>query len=97
MAAEKKPWELPMQSGCANCTSADHIKDDCPFLKTFVFDNTEVKMTGRTADKQLPATRRNKSNSTEPSVTTLHEITPADPLNGSWKKWVRIVQLFEIK
>lgn len=62
--------------------------------KTYVFQNVEVKLTGRTADRELKPTRR----STEPTVATLYEITPVDQENsGSWKKWVRISELFEIK
>jgi hypothetical protein len=63
--------------------------------KTYVFQNTEIKLTGRTADKELKATRRTKPGTA--NVATLYEITPVDPLNGSWKKWVRIEELFEIK
>jgi hypothetical protein len=64
--------------------------------KTYVFHDTEVKLTGRTADKELKTTRRTKP-SAEPTVATLHEITPVDSMNGSWKKWVRMAELFEIK
>lgn len=63
-------------------------------VKTYVFQNTEVKLTGRTANKELKPTRRTKSD--EPNIATLYEITPVDQLNGSWKKWVRLVELFEI-
>ncbi len=61
--------------------------------KTYVYRDTEVKLTGRTADKELKSTRRTK----EPSVVTLHEITPVDSMNGTWKKWVRMTELFEVK
>lgn len=62
--------------------------------RTFVFQNTEVKMTGRTANKELKPTRRSKTS--EPNVATLYEITPVDSMNGSWKKWCRMEELFEI-
>lgn len=65
--------------------------------KTYVFQDTEVKLTGRTADKELKSTRRGSTKDTGPTIATLHEITPVDALNGSWKKWVRMLELFEIK
>jgi len=61
-------------------------------VKTYVYTNTEVRLTGRTANKELKSTRKGK----ESTVAVLHEITPADPENGSWKKWVRMAELFEI-
>lgn len=61
--------------------------------KTYVYKETEVKLTGRTAQKGLKALRKGK----EDRVAVLHEITPCDPLNGSWKKWVQMAELFEIK
>jgi len=44
----------------------------------YIFDDIEVKMTGRTATKEL---RRGKT-------STLYEITPIDPDSGGWRKWV---------
>ncbi len=61
--------------------------------KTYVYHDTEVKLTGRTAEKELKPSRRGAPN----TVAILNEITPTDPLNGSWKKWVRMIELFEIK
>ena len=61
--------------------------------KTYVHKDIEVKLTGRTANKELKATRRNQN----PSAVMLYEITPVDSMNGSWKKWVRMAELFEIK
>ncbi len=66
--------------------------------KTYVFNNTEVRCTGRTADRQVTKTpRRTAGKEPTTSVTTLYEVTPTDQLNGSWKKWVRMAELFEIK
>lgn len=62
--------------------------------KTFIYNDTEVKFTGRTAEKELAATGRRNSKT---KTVTLHEITPTDSENGSWKKWVRITDLYEIK
>lgn len=53
---------------------------------TYVYENTEVKKTGRVAKKEL------KSG----SVDQLVEITPSDPIVGGWKKWVREAELFEV-
>lgn len=64
--------------------------------KTFVFNNTEVKLTGRTANKELKSTRRGAKANANPTVAVLFEITPIDQLNGSWKKWVKMAELFEI-
>ncbi len=66
--------------------------------KYYVYNETEVVLTGRTAEKQLPAlTARGKNKETEPRVQTLHEITPRDKEGITWKKWVRLSDLFEIK
>lgn len=54
--------------------------------QTYVYENTEVRKTGRVAEKKL------KSG----SVDKLVEITPIDSMVGSWKKWVREAELFEV-
>lgn len=51
----------------------------------FVYENLEVKLTGRTA------TRDGRSGAT----ITLVEITPVDP-DVTWKKWVNPVVLYKI-
>lgn len=61
--------------------------------KTFVHGDVEVKLTGRTAEREL--TRQTKR--VVAKSVTLHEITPVDAENGSWKKWVRMTDLYEIK
>lgn len=62
--------------------------------KTFVYLETEVKLTGRTAKRDVgKPSRRN----TTPQKQVVHEITPADSENGSWVKWVRLAELFEIE
>lgn len=55
--------------------------------KTYVYDGTEVVLTGRRAQRE-----RLRSN----KVDELHEVKPQDEELGSWKKWVREVELYEI-
>ena len=55
-------------------------------IEHFVYGDAEVKKTGRTSSKKLP--------SGKPDV--LFEITPVDHMTGSWKKWVRDRDLYEI-
>ena len=55
--------------------------------KSYVFENVEVVLTGRTAVREL---RSGKSES-------LYEITPKHSTTGVWKKWVRFVDLFEVQ
>ena len=56
-------------------------------MSTFVMNDTEVKLTGRTAVRAMSATKSQE----------LVEVTPADEQNGTWKKWVPRSSLFEIK
>jgi hypothetical protein len=55
--------------------------------QTYVYDNVEVEKTGRTAAKTLKSSK----------VDVLVEITPTNPTQGTWKKWVRETDLFEVK
>ena len=55
--------------------------------KTYLYDNAEVKLTGRTATRKL------RNDKTDERV----EITPVDALDGSWKKWVRRAELYDIE
>lgn len=54
--------------------------------KTYLLDDIEVVFTGRIANRNL---KNNK-------VDTRHEIKPSDNANGSWTKWVRKIDLYEI-
>ncbi|MDE1829265.1 MAG: hypothetical protein KGI25_02970 [Thaumarchaeota archaeon] len=67
--------------------------ENVDFTKSYVLNDVEVKLTGRVAEKSIPAVGRNK----EPRITYLYEITPTDLEVGSWKKWVRMIDLYEIK
>lgn len=54
--------------------------------KTYVFENTEVKLTGRVARNTLRSGK----------IDEVCEITPVETIVGTWKKWVRLDQLFEV-
>ncbi len=55
--------------------------------KTYVYENTEVVLTGRSASKTLRSGR----------VEKLYEITPKHSTSGVWKKWVDISALYEVE
>lgn len=55
-------------------------------MTTYVLQDTEVKLTGRTASKKGVGTK----------VNELVEVTPSDEDNGTWKKWVPLHTLFQI-
>ncbi len=59
---------------------------------SYVHNDTEVKLTGRTAERQIKGARGKAGTS-----VMLHEITPVDIESGSWRKWVRMIDLYEIK
>lgn len=62
--------------------------------KTYVFNDTEVVLTGRQSQRAI---KRRTERSTHQTVVVKVEVTPADPENGSWKKWVNKAELFEIR
>jgi hypothetical protein len=53
---------------------------------TYVYDSVEVVKTSRTASKNLSSGKKD----------LLIEITPAASTTGTWKKWVREIDLYEI-
>ena len=53
---------------------------------TYVYDNTEVSLTGRSANRDLPSGK----------IDTLVEITPTDQTIGTWKKWVTFKSLYKV-
>jgi hypothetical protein len=55
--------------------------------KNYVYENNEVKLTGRTASKPLRSGK----------VDEVVEVTPVDTIVGTWKKWVRMAELFEVQ
>lgn len=60
--------------------------------KKYVHVDIEVIKTGRVAKKE----RRTTGRRVAAGESVLYEITPADPETGSWKKWVRETDLYEI-
>lgn len=55
--------------------------------KRYVYDNVEVIKTGRSAKKPLRSGK----------IDELFEITPVETMDGTWKKWVREIELFEVQ
>ena len=55
-------------------------------IKTYVFENTEITLTGRTASKPLRSGK----------LETLYEITPRYDNVGAWRKWARMEDMFEV-
>lgn len=58
----------------------------------YVLNGVEVVLTGRQAEREIPARGRAAARK-----DTLYEVTPADLETGSWKRWVRITDLYIIK
>lgn len=56
--------------------------------KTFIFQDIEVKMTGRMAKREQAKSGDSKS--------VMVEITPVNENDGTWKKWVFTSTLFRI-
>ena len=54
---------------------------------TYLHEDVEVRKTGRVATRKL---RNDK-------IDERVEITPVDKVNGIWKKWVRLTDLYEIE
>lgn len=65
--------------------------------KVYVHNGVEVVLTGRKANRKIEARTARGRGYTEPRVDTLHEITPADKELGTWMKWIRLEELYEIE
>lgn len=59
---------------------------------TYAYDNVEVCLTGRVAEKIIPAAGRAAER-----VDQLVEVKPINDEDGSWTKFVRMTDLYEIK
>lgn len=55
---------------------------------SYVYDGTEVRLTGRQARREVPRLKG------PPMVFTLVEITPVDDVG--WLKWVKNEELYQI-
>jgi hypothetical protein len=60
---------------------------------TYIYNNTEVKCTGRVAVKTKVERKDGKRVNSE---LKLYEVTPADPEQGSWVNWVALEDLYII-
>lgn len=68
-------------------------------MTTYIHENIEVKLTGRTASKKGREKRKRRTdgdNTAPVAKKLLHEVTPADKDIGEWKKWVDLETLFTI-
>lgn len=64
-------------------------------MTAYVWNGSEVQLTGRTARKEgkAPSGRTGRARQ---RIDILYEIEPTDKEDGSWKKWVRMNELYEI-
>lgn len=60
----------------------------------FVYNGAIVVKTGRKAKKDTEALTTRRTRTT--TADELYEITPFDKEEGSWKKWVRLNELYTI-
>lgn len=60
--------------------------------KNYVYDGTEIKLTGRKAQRKRTRSRTARTD----AIDEIFEIKPADEELGSWKKWVREIELYEV-
>ena len=59
---------------------------------SYVYENIEVVLTGRTAEREVGRdTKRTKKR-----LDVQVEITPKDKADGSWKKFIRMTDLYKI-
>lgn len=61
------------------------------YSKSYVYEGTEVRKTGRVATKERTRTSR----SGVAAIDSLVEIEPVDP-DMSWKKWVNEIHLYTV-
>ena len=62
----------------------------------YVYENIEVVLTGRTAERELPSKTTRRGGKTEPRIDELVEIKPKDKADGSFAKFVRMTDLYKI-
>lgn len=66
--------------------------------KTYVFNGTEYKMTGRSARKEGvdSSDRRSRRGMGTYRISLLYEIKPVDPDSIEQPQWVRMDDLYEV-
>ena len=57
--------------------------------KTYLFNNVEVRLTGR-------FTRKVRTRQKQEVHIPVYEVQPVDEFNGIWKKWATAEELLEI-
>jgi len=66
-------------------------------MTQYVFEGLEVKKTGRIAQKEIPTKlKKRRGGNASPRIDILYEVTPVDNETGSWMKWVKDEDLYEI-
>lgn len=63
---------------------------------SYVWKESEVRLTGRIAKKKSTTKGGGRRREARTLIDTLYEIEPANDDDGSWKKWVRREELYEI-
>jgi hypothetical protein len=58
--------------------------------ETYLFNNVEVKLTGR-------YTTKTRIRSRQEVQVVVYEVEPVDEFNGTWKKWANEEELLEIQ
>jgi len=66
-------------------------------VKRYVYNGVEVVLTGQKAERKIEAKNPRTRAYSKPRVDTIYEITPADSETGSWKKWIRLEELYLIE
>jgi len=62
----------------------------------YVYENIEVVLTGRTAERALPSKKTRRSGAVEARVDELVEIKPKNKADGSFARFVRMTDLYKI-
>jgi hypothetical protein len=62
----------------------------------YVYEQTEVVLTGRKAQREIAPRRKNTRSKDITHPIELVEVTPKDEENGSWKKFIRMTELYKI-
>lgn len=67
-------------------------------VATYVYEGAEVKLTGRTASREVKQmTTRTPSGTPRVTNHVLYEITPVHQTVGVWFKWVPFESLYKVR